>query len=226
MPAPFIGIGTGRCGTRSLKEILNHCKNVQVVHEVFLQPWYPPINAGVLHSQIAFLNSDRDEFLRGAVSLTSLHVVTKIRRVIPDLKVVHIYRDRDEVANSFTVNHLGVSRAIYGMEEMSISQQKTHWKANPWIHPLAGMPEIFPKFDVDDCMESYKMYWDLYMETASQIKDIYTIHMMDLNNDKELKSLFEYLSIHLNDRYYPIQRLYNKTEEDIINAAKDIIVAQ
>ena len=209
MSAPFIGIGTGRCGTTSLKEILNTCRNVQVVHEVFLQPWEPPYNQGVLDSMIMYLNSEREKIIRGAISLTNIRVIDSVRERIPDLKVIHIYREREKVAGSFTREHQGISRVIRGMEKQVKDSQQSHWINNPWLHPLAGMPEIFPKFETDDCYESYKMYWDYYMDLTFKIENIYHIHIDSLNNDNELNSLYNYLSIPDEDRFYPEQRYFN-----------------
>jgi hypothetical protein len=199
----FIGIGTGRCGTKTLRHIVNACNGWNVVHEKHLTNWYNP-DPVVVRSLIKFLSRNK----QGEVSMNLLPLVPKLREALPELKIVHIWRDKKKVVNSFLRNHGRTSRLIKGMEGPA---RMDALKRNPHgaMHQLAGMPAIFPKFDTDDVVKSYEMYWEYYIEEAHKIDNVYHLYAFDLKENKTLDDLFDYLEIENKDRVYISKRVFS-----------------
>jgi len=210
---PFVGIGTGRCGTKSLAILVDACKHTDVRHEHFLTSWYDP-EESVIQDMIAFLQGD-DE-LRGLVSLSYLPLVDRLRKEIPDLKVIHMTRDREKVVESFMQAHRKISRLLYSTRELAEKDANRQTELHKWLHPLAGSWTIFPEFscntDTDIYItteESYQMYWDFYINEVTKLDNVFTFPMEGLNSNVELDRLFVYLEIPEEDQVFLDTRQYN-----------------
>lgn len=204
---PFIGIGTGRCGTQSLSILINACEYSTVTHEEHLLDWYTP-NPNDLEELIAHL-AIQDDFLRGEISLSLLPRIPYLRERIPELKIIHIFRDKELVTESFNKAHTKTSRLIPRMREIAYKKAKHRRDANKSLHPLAGSPEIFPIIDAYTTRESYRKYWDYYIEEADKLSDVLHIDVEDLKDNDALDTIFNYLNIPTKDRNYLEKRRYN-----------------
>lgn len=200
----FIGIGTGRCGTKSLAKVVGSCHGWKVQHEGHLADWYNPSPATLNHL-VMFLQQG----WRGEVSLNLLPHVEYLRERIPGLKVVHIWREKHRVVSSFLVNHSRISRLLPEMHRDAVIDARNKNKYLV-MNPMAGMPEIFPKFpEASGVVDSYEKYYDYYIEEANKIPDVYTLYAPDLAKDDKLDLLYQFLEIPKEDRAYPIKRVYS-----------------
>lgn len=215
---PFIGIGTGRCGTKSLAEILDFCSGTQVLHEGWLTPWYTK-DMAELNKMIQWLQAGKVVgSIRGSVALCYLPHIPYLRKKIPELKVVHIWRDHDAVVNSFMRMHGGISRILPETKQKAAQNANRHVNANPNFHRLAGSPAIFPKIKVPKDIQgkslraqaSYSLYWHYYFDEVRKLEDYYELSVKDLNNNGELHKLCDYLGIKKEQRRFPKNRRYNR----------------
>lgn len=192
----FIGIGTGRCGTKSLARILNHCKNVNVVHEGHLMPWDDPPKEDI-ESFIDFLVRLDGLNLKGEVSLNILPLVPILLHRITSLKIIHIWREKEAVVESFIRMHGKISR----LHKSTVEATNFHAsRVRGQMHALAGSHQIFPTFDIEDIEQAYSHYWDFYMDEAAKIDGVYKIYAPDLLSNSELHRMFDYLEIPIKDR--------------------------
>jgi len=94
----LIGYGTGRCGTKSLASFLNQQEGFNVTHESVGLAWYPILSD---------TESALDEFVSrkgdvvGDVAFYWIHYVGLMIRKYENVKAINIYRDDDEVVDSF-----------------------------------------------------------------------------------------------------------------------------
>ena len=93
-----IGYGTGRCGTESLASFLNQQEGFNVTHEKSGLAWYP-----ILCDTDSSINEfvAREGLVIGDVAFSWIHYVSIVLRRFPDVKVINIRRDVDEVIESF-----------------------------------------------------------------------------------------------------------------------------
>ena len=206
--ANFIGFGTGRSGTKSLSRVIANCNHSRVVHEKFLTKWGKPDYVTV-EAIVQFLLSDRYN-TNGVVALSHINVVDMLEYRLKNLKLVHIWRDQNEVAESFCREHGGISRVLPRDYNKAVTNSRTHTFKSK-LNLLAGHPDIFPKIVAENCFESYSLYWDEYMDRVNKIKSkfyIYELNVNELNDDSQLTKLFDYLEIPNKDRVYPKIRKY------------------
>ena len=97
---PFVGVGTGRCGTHSLCHILNACENVVVGHEGYHLYWYRT-NEEVGRLVRFLRDGKRENVLRGNIGQANLPHIAELRSSIKDLPVVCMHRDKDATVESF-----------------------------------------------------------------------------------------------------------------------------
>ena len=90
---PFVGVGTGRCGTNSLTEIVDACKNASVTHERYQLNWYE-VNENLGKMLSEFRAIAKDGVLAGDVSQANAPHVGELRSSFPALKVVCLHRDK------------------------------------------------------------------------------------------------------------------------------------
>lgn len=181
-----IGIGTGRCGTKSLAALLDGCRGCEVTHEFGSPlPWHV--------DKQAFENKKKlietyDGKVIGDVALYHLNYAD-----MWGAKIIHIYRDKKKAVDSL----------------IDKTEGKGHWRndATPW-------DKAFPTLAWKEKKEAVSAYYDLYISLVEDIKSpILNINIEELNTREGQKKIFDFAEIEENDRVYKTYRL-NKIYEN------------
>lgn len=194
----FLGFGTGRCGTCSLARLVNLCKNTTVGHERgrFLTTWYNP-DEEKLEKLIEHLNEISSKGITvGEVSLTFLPRLEYICTKISNVKLVHIWRDKEEVVDSFMRSHRE-SRLDPGNEHVGTD-------------PTPGSWGIFPIIDGYNKRQQYEFYWEMYERWAKEFPNAYQLNVNSLNSREEMNKLFDFLGIPEENRVWSERTYWNK----------------
>jgi len=167
-------IGTGRCGTKSLAQILNRQEGVVCTHELKpVLPWH--------FGQIAIDNRIEElEMSDGIVGDAGFYYLNYVEYLFKetDVKFVCLKRDREGTVNSFLRK---VGNRNHWMEH-----DGTYWSYDKrW-------DKTFPKYDVNDRATAIGMYWDDYYAKIEELKDKYPIKIV---RTKELSNLDSVMDI-------------------------------
>lgn len=156
----LLGLGSGRCGTLSLARLLNQQPNAHVTHEARpLLPWNAKNRDTLVAERIARFNTAQARLV-GDVASFYLPYVERFISLVPDLRVVCLWRDREEVVESFA-----------RWSDQAHSAPADHWS----VRPQPGLfhdpvwSTIFPKYDVASREEGIRRYWDEYYENAEEL---------------------------------------------------------
>lgn len=199
----FIGCGTGRCGTTSLKNLVNGCTDVICEHERRpLLPW--EFNENRFLQRMKWF-SESSASLTGDVAHYYLPYLEKCVQTFEDVKIICLERDRQDVIESF--------------------MWKTHWR-NSWTHHDGSYWVIdpvwdstFPKYDISDKAEAIGKYWDEYHLRIRSIAGRFpgNVQIFDidaLNRRSGQESIFDFLNIPENHRQYRTNPRYNARKTD------------
>ncbi len=198
MRQPFIGFGTGRCGTMSLARIVNECHNTEVGHEQrkFRVDWYKPKQRKLRRMASSFKSKGKKGILAGDVALYWLPQIKLIRRVcLPKVKLVCLHRDKQETVESF------------------LNKSKTADRLRPdkWTGQRILLGDnMFPTLDGCNIRQSLEFYWEMYEQWSRSIENVYHMDMYQLNSQESLADLFDYLEIPNKDRAFPTRTRYNE----------------
>ena len=197
-PVPFVGVGTGRCGSHTLVEIISACKNTNVYHETINVPWYEPgasPELGVLMKRL--INARKLGLLAGEVSPSIINSVGVLRGDIPGLKVVCLHRGREQVVRSF---------CEYGVNMPPLRPLERHRWAEGCLGAHYGdakIPLSFPVIDGASRQQAISFYWEMYESMMREVAEpVMHIHIEALNDAKAVESLFEFLDIPVCDRVF------------------------
>ena len=209
----FIGIGTGRCGTKSLTNIIKACKNTRVSHEHFPSNWYAPgPNIGRLiigmrsGKHPSFPTTGRSTLI-GEVSCALLPHVQAIRDPVPDLRVICLHRNREDVVKSFmswmVPSNLRPSDRVLRAEKFSGTN-------------IPDVVERFPVIDAATPEQAWGFYWEMAEKLMEAVKEpVKHVWMNSLNDDYTLESIFDFLEIPSQDRVLCDRRVWNSSEENV-----------
>lgn len=138
-PKYIVGIGTGRCGTKSLAWLLKSCDGWHAVHEGVDLPWKPaPEAVGKAIGQLATVG--QSHLRSAAVGYMWLWVARELLREGADVNVVCLCRPRSEFVES----------ACAAFEK------------NP-LQPGSDASHRFPTCD------DWGEYWDIYMTEVAAL---------------------------------------------------------
>lgn len=160
--AIVLGMGTGRCGTHTLAELLNRQPDASFTHEQPpLLPWRPVPDWSAIRERLRRLRGTRPQRLIGDVALFYLPYVEEAIALEPEIRVICLERPREEVVASFcrwadTIHPLPTD----------------HWADEPpagWHHdPIWS--RIFPKYaGLTSREERIGRYWDEYHREAAEL---------------------------------------------------------
>ncbi len=201
---PFIGIGTGRCGTQSLARIVAACKKTVVSHENYKSDWYKA-EAPIEKMIDAAKRAQRNGSLFGEVSCHLLPHVPMIASKIPGLKIIVMQRDMDGTVDSLL-------RWCKGRDSVRpLEQIRLHNSEEGFERRLAGR---FPLIDAADSKQAWEFYFQMYASAVEYIRETFPVKVMDMDElNGDLDDLFDYLDIPAANRRYPEERVYNSFEE-------------
>lgn len=201
---PFVGIGTGRCGTNSLAKIVGACENTHTTHEMYQLYWYET------NSRLGDMIRDMRErgkkgILRGEISQAVGPHVGELRSSFPDLKVVCLHRDKASTVASFM---------NFG-SFMIRPQDKRKWVEGCMGNDArANAQRAFPLIDAVTTEQAFGFYWEMYEEIMRRIAaPVLHLDVTNLSKDEKVTELFEFLQIPADDRRYLEQRKFFTAEE-------------
>jgi hypothetical protein len=150
----IIGIGTGRCGTRSLATLLANQEDTRATHEGYVMPWQT--NPHYLESYICWLTRRGKEAFQVDVGFYMLPYVESLAAILGEVKFVVMQRTRQGVVDSYErwvpeLNHWQAHRG-------------DRWKRSAW-------DEAYPKFRADSRKEALGLYWDYYRKQTALISN-------------------------------------------------------
>jgi len=174
----IIGLGTGRCGTVSLCQVLRNA-GLNVAHEL-----KPVMNwqTGKGKDRLNYLNS---KGVQGDIAFWYLNFVEEMNESCDDIRFVCLQRNVDEVVDSY--------------------MRKTNGR-NHWMHHDGSnwrldfeWDQCYPKYDVQDKSEGIRLYWEEYQKRSSEYQDkMENFKVFDTNclNSKEgIQSIFDFLNL-------------------------------
>lgn len=158
----IIGMGTGRCGTRSLAKLLSQQRGTRITHEERpLLPWRNA-RASVLVSRLERMQLTRSESILGDVASFYLPYAEHAIEFSPEVRMVCLKRPREEVVKSFcdwldSVHPLPTN----------------HWAIKPaagWFHEPV-YTRMFPQYDCENREEGIRRYWTEYYQRAELLTE-------------------------------------------------------
>lgn len=186
----ILGIGTGRCGTVSLSNLLNKQQNSSFSHELKIRiekkedynqplPWE--------NDELAF-NSAWNSILHyngeyvGDVSMFWLPYLERLFLKSEDLKVICLQREKQGVVKSYMKKTEGRNHWI--------EHDGKYWDICPW-------DKSYPNFKVKDKEEALNLYWDYYYHLVEELikkfpDRIKVFQMTDLNNKQKIEKLLSF----------------------------------
>ena len=208
----FVGIGTGRCGTVSLSKIIDGCDGCSVFHEAnwqfkqhkFNQPLPWVFDERLAEQRINTMKKRDSLFsLFGDVAFYYLNYLDYLIENYPSLKIVHIYRDKDLVVDSY----LAKTSAKHSLREYD------NWTSNAKTTDKIWTAS-FPKYDTTDKKHAIELYYDDYIEQTTKHQDrILELHVDEINTLEGQNRLFDYLEIPYFSRKYGVIK-----ENSILNS--------
>lgn len=159
----IIGLGTGRCGTNSLADLLNMQPGINISHEyLFPLPWN--FSLEVIQRRIYDLRKKN-----GDVAFYYLNYVEHINSVYPSSKFVCLKRDKAGTIMSY----------------MKKSENRNNWiehNGNKWSKSKFFY-NSYPKFDVELKEEALDKYYELYYSKARKLEETMpNFKIFDLND--------------------------------------------
>src|SRR5208337_272097 len=156
-----LGIGTGRCGLRSLAKILNEQAETQSSYEEPpLLPWKPADGERVVRERFArFRANGRGRILCDVASFYLPYLEVAIAAE-PDIHILALRRPREEVVVSFCE-----------WLEQGFPLSTNHWADQPapgWHHdPLRT--RTYPQYATQNREEGIRRYWDEYYRRVEEL---------------------------------------------------------
>jgi hypothetical protein len=187
-----IGCGTGRCGTKSLSKLIDDCQQALCTHE--RRPILPWAFSDV-HLQARVHDLQRaDSPVVGDVAYYYLPYLERLIEMIPDLKVVCLERDRQEVIDSY----------------MQKTQGWNHWyehDGKAWAYD-PFWDATYPKYPIAYKPDAIGAYWDEYHDTIRHTADQHPVNVRvmgteTLNTRAGQDTLFDFIGISEDHRRYP-----------------------
>ena len=197
----FLGVGTGRCGTVSLAKLIGDCDNCVVFHEANWGhkqhkhntplPWVFDEDQASLRMKNMKKRESVDS-LFGDVAFYYLNYLDFFLEKYPNLKIVHIYRDKEEVVKSY----LAKTSSEFGPKDYD------NWTKGSNIADKIWTP-CYPQYEVDSKREGISRYYDEYISKTEKYKDrMFEIDVKNLNSFEYQAKLFDYLQIPHGSRKY------------------------
>lgn len=195
-----IGLGSGRCGTKSLHTLFNLQPFFMSKHEGYRLPW--EFDQERFEQALSGLQNSEFE-ISCDVGLYWLRYVPKVLFRFPDAKFVCMVRDKTETVNSY----------------MAWTVKKNHWTdpdSQAWTDEWKPdeWDECYPKYPLEK-RTAIGTYYDDYYSLANyysiQYKENFQVFQVDsLNNKKGQSSILDFLEVPKNERVLAEQIHMNK----------------
>ena len=160
----IIGLGTGRCGTHSLVDVLNAQDGVQVVHEDKpILHWNPAKESSDVIGRFQARIDRTPDKITGEVALFLLKHTPALLDAFPQARAVVLHRPREEVIASFT-------RWVRGSNRYR--RHTNHWQRGVRRKRVLW-DRAFPRFDAPTMQEAISLYWDWYARGVGDLTQRY-----------------------------------------------------
>lgn len=168
----IVGLGTGRCGTRSLRKLLSMQQDVTAIHE--RNPHLAWENEPDPGRHLRY-GKGFGSYVFADIGFYYLPHVGQLRDEFPGVRFVCLQRDRDETIASF------MNQRIRG---------------NGWFCPgVSGWARSFPVLD-GDFEDQVAAYWDLYYERAEQLAgDDFIIFQTEALSDYRAYDILDFCGV-------------------------------
>ncbi len=207
----ILGIGSGRCGTLSLAEVLNRQPGTFVTHEEPPRlPWRREPGDRVIRERFARFRRTRQGDRLGDVASFYLPYVEDAIALEPSIRVVCLRRPREEVIRSFC-------RWLDRVHPLPTN----HWAENPapgWYHePI--WTRIFPQYQTQNREEGIGRYWDEYYEKVDDLVARYPGHVRvfetdsALNTEDGLREMLVFAGIPAQEQVVALGCVRNRTDK-------------
>lgn len=204
-----LGLGSGRCGTTSLRLFLDLQRDVSVTHELNFEgirqplPWQVDIAlAGRRVQQLL----RRPASIKGDIGFYWLPYSEWILGRFADTRFICLQRNKPDTVESFL-------RRTEGRNHW-VEHGGTHWQLDEvW-------DKAFPKYDIQGKRAAVARYWDEYYATAERLQgeypDNFRIFPVDtLNSRQGQDAILSFLGIAPADMIFtPAFRLNTSGERD------------
>ena len=194
-----LGIGTGRCGTKSLAVLLDAQKDVTVYHELAdrstirhygdkILPWIPDYNKAILRLDSLRRIPGR---VVGDVAFYYLNYIYFFKEHLPNLKIIVMEREKDKVVSSYIAKTPGRNHWC--------SYESECWKSGRYHEDR--WDKAYPKIDYAKTKEeAIGIYWELYKKRVDALElefkdDIIRINVNDLNKETTQEKLFNFIGL-------------------------------
>ena len=192
----IFGYGTGRCGTQSLAHLLNLQQNSCVSHEMQGIHWWPVFSNYVGVKKRLAIREAKKYDLVGDIAYGWIQYIPQVIEDFPNAKFIHIWRDKDEVVESFWK---AMQDRINAIQTSPIWGTDTLWYS---IYPFLGFPPS--KVQIANTYEVFHKIAEMAMFKYPY--QIYTIKMESLNKTDSIKSLLDYVGIASSDQVVKLVR--------------------
>jgi hypothetical protein len=122
--------------------------------------------------------------------------ISRIKDIYPALKIICMKRSKTETVKSFLKKCPGYSQ---------LRPQDKHFSPEWW--------QQFPTIDAPSIQSAWEFYWDFYYAEVDKLTDIFLVETNDLNHDRCIEGIFDYLSIPAEDRIFISRRKFNRIDE-------------
>ncbi len=174
----IIGLGTGRCGTLSLSNLLS-MQGCVVTHEETPLPHWDLSNKSDIINRVESYKSNNSNYC-GDVCSAYLEYVYIIQDILKD-KVRFLCLERSKEDN---------------IKSWMIKTKKNLWSSHENPDYWSCM---FPKYDNTSKIECLSMYWEYYRTKSDLLSRKMTnfkkINTEELNNDQSVKDILEFCDI-------------------------------
>lgn len=213
-----LGIGTGRCGTKSLAQLLNAQPDAAVTHEDWpLLPWSAERGEETILTRLSRYRRTRPAKLVGDVASFYLPYLEAALRRMPQLKVVCLQRPRADVVRSFCE-----------WLDRTSPLPTNHWAVDPgpdWFHDFV-YTRMFPKYDTKDREEGIGRYWDEYQQRVEDLAARYPdrVRVFDteaaLNTPAGMSELLTFVGVPQERQVFKLGHQSNQVEKAPVRRRK------
>lgn len=178
-----MGLGTGRCGTQSLVNLLNQLPDTHIDHERFSRhaTWLPSMR---YFEKICAYFEARDEHNVGDVSFYNLPYVYLFMERYKYIKFVVLQRDKEATLASYDHKTRG----------------RNHFSCPQTAHEHRLWDEKYPKFLNQPKRIAMADYYDLYYGQTAYLERLYPdkVKVFDLdhlNSIEGIRAIFRFLDL-------------------------------
>lgn len=202
----IVGMGTGRCGTKSLAAVLCNQPGTAVLHEGKPRlPWEPGDEDLVRRfERIGNYWPGVRRF--GDVGPYYLTRVPELVRLFPNIRIVCMRRERAATVTSY----------MRWLEKTRPGQLLDHWRAERTGLDEDSWDICYPKYEVDTLEEGLGRFWDDYYATAEAYAEQFpgNVRIFDmeptLNDEQAISALLTWVGVPPEEQVLEVEH-YNQS---------------